>query len=186
MLLCLVGCDNKSVDTPESAAEKYLSDLKSDLLEIGFYNPRKHDNRSLVLMENEQADSIISGGKIPTMSELFDKYFQDDKHFYRWELMDISNDTINIYNVWDFTRMSDAERKTRLEMLDKGYFGEPVKTTDVAAVMIAHKGVPKYAIKYKIDSRHIDFVGDEYKTAEVSIIKHPEKGYKAISFTWEE
>lgn len=45
----IVGC-KKDIGTPENAAEKYLSDLSSDLSEFGFYNAHNHDNRSLALM----------------------------------------------------------------------------------------------------------------------------------------
>ncbi|MDE6340673.1 MAG: hypothetical protein K2K97_12975, partial [Muribaculaceae bacterium] len=90
VVLYLVGCNNKNVDSPESTAEKYLRELSSDLSKLGFYNGREHNSRDLALMNKEQADSIISGGEVPKMSELFDKYFQDSKMFYRWELLDIS------------------------------------------------------------------------------------------------
>lgn len=186
MLLCLVSCSHKALDSPEDVAEKYLSELSSDLSELGFYNTRKHDSRSAVLIYNEQADSIISGGQIPTYSELSKKYFQDDKYFYRWEYLDISTDTVDIYQVWDFTNMPEEERNTRLELLGKDSYWKPVKITDIAAVIVEHENVPKYTIRYKIDKTHIDFVGDKFKEAEVAVIKYPDKGYKVISFTWNE
>ena len=185
MSLCLAGC-NKNIDTPEVIAEKYLSELSSDLSELGFYNARKHNSRSAVLIYNEQADSIINGGQIPTYSELSKKYFQDDRYFYRWEYLDISTDTVNIYRVWDFTNMPEEERKTRLELLGKDSYWKPVKITDIAAVIIEYENVPKYTIRYKIDKTHIDFVGDKFKEAKVEVIKHPDKGYNVVSFTWNE
>lgn len=118
LIFMIVGC-KKDIGTPESAAEKYLSDLSSDLSELGFYNARNHDNRSLALMINEQADSIISGGKIPAMSELFDKYFEDDKIFYHWEFLEMSVDSIGQYQVWDFTEMPAAEKSARIDLLNK-------------------------------------------------------------------
>lgn len=179
----IVGCKN-NIDTPENAAEKYLSDLSSDLSEFGFYNARSHDNRSLALMMNEQADSIISGGEIPAMSELFDKFFQEDKMFYRWDFLDMSVDSIGQYLVWDFTGMSDAEKSARIDLLNKGYFGKPIKQTDVAAVILEQENVPLYTLRYKIDSRHIDFKGEEYQTATVKVMANPEDGYKVVSFMW--
>ena len=110
----IAGCKN-NIDTPESAAEKYLNDLSSDLSD--------HDNRCLALMINEQADSIISGGKIPAMSKLFDKYFEDDKIFYRWEFLEMSVDSIGQYQVWDFTEMSATEKSARIDLLNKGHIG---------------------------------------------------------------
>lgn len=183
LLISLTSC--KSPETPESVADKYLCDLRSDLSELGFYNARNHDNRSLALMLNEQADSIISGGKIPAMSELFDKYFEDNKRFYHWEFLDMSVDSIGQYLVWDFTEMSDAEKSARIDLLNKGCFGKPIKQTDVAAVILEHKDIPLYTLRYKIDSRHIEFKGEEYETAIVKVMADPEKGYKVVSFMWE-
>lgn len=184
VLLFLIGCDSSKINSPEAIAEKYLSELSSDLSEHGFYNARKHDSRSAVLIYNEQADSIISRGKIPTYSELSKKYFQDNKYFYRWEYLGISADTIDIYQVWDFTNMPEAERNVRLELLEKDSYWKPVKITDIAAVIVEHENVPKYTIKYKIDKTHVDFVGDTYNVAEVGVIQHPEYGYKVVSLTW--
>ena len=184
ILLFLVGC-KQEINSPESIAEKYLSELSSDLSEFGFYNARNHDCRSLVLMENEQADSIISGGKIPTMSELFDKYFQDDRHFYRWELMDISNDTIDIYKVFDLT---SKEGKILLEanMNLRTSASKKIIRNEKAATFLDCECIPFYRQKYKIAPLHIDFEGDKYRIAQVGVIKHPEYGYKVVSFTWEE
>ena len=179
----IVGCKN-DIDTPESAAEKYLSDLSSDLSELGFYGSVNHDNRSLALMLNEQADSIISGGKIPAMSELFDKYFQDNKLFHRWELIEKGNDTIDIYKVFDLTNETDAT------MLDaylsmESYASKKIIRAGNAAAFLDIENAPLYKLKYKIDSEHIDFEGDKYKIAEVVVVKLPEKGYKVVSFMWE-
>ena len=180
----IAGCKN-NIDTPESAAEKYLNDLSSDLSELGFYNARNHDNRSLALMINEQADSIISGGKIPPMSELFDKYFEDDKIFYRWEFLEMSVDSIGQYQVWDFTEMSATEKSARIDLLNKGHIGKLIKQIDIAAVILEYENVPLYALRYKMDSRHIEFKGEEYETATVKLIENPDKGYNIVSFTWD-
>lgn len=182
LLISLTSC--KSPETPESVADKYLCDLRSDLSELGFYSSVNHDNRSLALMLNEQADSIISGGKIPAMSELFDKYFQDDKLFHRWELMEKRNDTIDIYKVFDLTNETDAT------MLDaylsmESYASKKIIRTEKATTFLEFENVPLYQLKYKIDSVHIDFEGDKYKVAEVGVIKHPEDGYKVVYFVWE-
>lgn len=179
----IVGC-KKDIGTPEGAAEKYLSDLSSDLSEFGFYNARNHDNRSLALMLNEQADSIISGGKIPAMSELFDKYFQDDKLFHRWEPMGKANDSINLYRVCDLT---DKNGKIMLDayMSLERNSSKTIIHTEKAATFLDFENVPIYKLIYKIDPVHIDFEGDKYKVAEVGVIKHPEDGYKVVSFMWE-
>lgn len=182
MLIWLASC--KPSETPESVAEKYLCDLRSDLSELGFWNAVEHDNRSLALMLNEQADSIIGGGKIPAMSELFDKYFQNDKAFSCWKLLDMSECSINLYRVFDLTKKTDRI------MLDaylsmKSYASKKIIRAGNAATFLDFENIPLYKIKYKIDSRHVDFVGDEYRVATVGIIKHPEDGYKVVSFMWE-
>lgn len=182
LLICLASC--KPSETPENVAEKYLCDLRSDLSELGFWNAVEHDNRSLALMLNEQADSIISGGKIPAMSELFDKYFPNNKVFSRWELLNISECSVNLYRVFDLTKKTDRTMlDTYLSM--KSYASKKIIRTENAATFLDFGNVPLYKIKYKIDSRHVDFVGDEYRVATVGVIKHPEDGYKVVSFMWE-
>ena len=178
----IVGC-KKDIGTPESAAEKYLSDLSCDLSEHGFYSAINHDNSNLALMMNEQADSIISGGEIPTMSELFDKYFQDDKMFYRWDLMEKVNDSINLYRVCDLTEKNGKIMLDAYMSLDSS---KKIVRTEKAATFLEFENVPLYKLKYKIDPVHIDFDGDKYKVAYVSVIKHPEDGYKIVSFMWDE
>lgn len=184
LLAVAAGC-TKDIGTPESAAEKYLNDLSGDLQRLGFYSAVSHDYfRSPALMLNEQADSIISGGYIPTLSELSDKYFKDDKVFYRWKFIEMSVDSIKQYEVWDFTEMIDAEKETRLDLLEKGHFGKLIKQTDVTAVVLEYENIPLYTLRYKIDSRHIDFKGEECSVASVGVIKHPEYGYRVVSFMW--
>ena len=182
LAVVMVGC-KKNIGTPESTAEQYLNDLSSDLSELGFYSAVNHDNRSLALMLNEQADSIISGGKIPAMSALFGKYFQDNKIFYRWELIEKVNDTINLYQVCDLTDKTDKIMLDAYMSLERNASKKIIRTEN-AATFLDLENVPLYKIKYKIDSRHVDFVGDEYRIATVVVIKHPEDGYKVVSFVW--
>lgn len=179
----IVGC-KKDIGTPESVAEKYLSDLSSDLSEFGFYSAANHDNRSLVLMTNEQADSIISGGEIPAMSELFDKYFQDDKMFYRWELMGKVDNTINLYQVCDLTDKAGKIMLDAYMSLERNSSKKIIRTEN-AATFLEFENVPICKLKYKIDPMHVDFEGDKYKTVEIEVINHPEDGYKVVSFIWD-
>lgn len=51
--ISLVACSRPNIDSPKDAAEKYLSELSSDLYELGFYNALNHDSRSAVLVYNE-------------------------------------------------------------------------------------------------------------------------------------
>ncbi len=38
----------------------------------------------------------------------------------------------------------------------------------------------------KFDKTHTEFIGNEYRIATVGVIKHPEDGYKVVSFMWDE
>lgn len=183
LVFMIVSC-KKDIGTPEGTAEKYLSDLSSDLSELGFYSAVNHNNRSLALMKNEQADSIISGGEIPTMSELFDKYFQDNKVFYRWELIGKASDAIALYRVCDLTEKNGKIMLDAYMSLERNSSKKIIRTEKVAT-FLEFENVPLYKLKYKIDPVHIDFEGDKYKVAEVGVIKHPEDGYKVVYFVWE-
>lgn len=183
VLLVMAGC-TKDIGTPEDVAEKYLNDLSTDLRELVFYCALNHDNRSLALMINERADSIISGGKIPTMSELSDKYFEDDKVFYHWELEDKSCDSINLYKVFDLTDETDVIMfDTYMSM--ESYASKKIIRRENAATFLDEENVLLYKLKYKIDPVHEDFKGDIYKVAEVGVIKEPQLGYRVVSFMWD-
>lgn len=181
LLMSLASC--KPTETPESVAEKYLCDLQSDLSELGFWNAVEHDNRSLALMENEQADSVISGGKIPAMPELFDKYFQNNKAFSRWELLDMSECSVNLYRVFDLAKKTDKIMFDAYMSLEENTSKKVIRSGN-AATFLDFENVPLYKLKYKIDERHVDFVGDEYCVATVGVIQHPEHEYKVVSFMW--
>lgn len=182
VLLCLVGC-KQNYDTPETIAEKYLMELSSDLSEFGFYNARKHDSRNFALIKNEQSDSIISGGEIPSTSELFNKYFQETKMFHRWELKEKSYNTINLYKVFDLTDRTDSIMLDTYMSIESHTLTKIVRRMN-AATFLEMENVPFCTLTYSIDPMHLDFKGDVYNTAEVGVIKHPEYGYKIVSFTW--
>lgn len=183
LIFMIAGC-KKDIGSPESAADKYLSDLSSDLSELGFYSAVNHDNRSLALMMNEQADSVISGGEIPAMSYLFDKYFEDNKMFYRWELIGKAFDTIALYRVCDLTEKNGKIMLDAYMSLERNSSKKIIRT-EKAATFRDFENIPIYKLKYKIDPVHIDFEGDKYKVAEVGVIKHPDDGYKVVSFMWD-
>lgn len=180
----LASC--KSSETPESVVDSALREISTELLSG---SPCSTKDFSLALVHNDLAKAFISGSDLPTNP--FDKYFQLDKPFSRWELIDVAEQAIDLYRIWDFTvKDGNIEHDAILDIYKKEggeYKGEKLcKITETAAVILEHKNIPMYLLRYKIDSRHVDFVGDRYHTATVGVIKHPEDGYKIVSFMWDE
>ena len=139
-------------------------------------------------VNNDLAQAFISGSDLPTNP--FEKYFQLNKPFSRWELIDVTERAINLYRIWDFTvKCGNIEHNAILDIYKKEggeYNCEKLcMITETAAVILEHKSIPMYLLRYNIDSRHVGFVGDEYRVATVGMIKHPEDGYNVVSFMWE-
>lgn len=183
LVLLLASC--KSSETPESVADSALREISNELLSGKPYSTKDF---SLALVNNDLAKAFINGSVFP--ANTFDKYFQLDKPFSRWELIDVAEQAIDLYRIWDFTvKGGNIERDAILDIYKKEggeYNGEKLcKITETAAVILKHKNVPMYLLRYKIDSRHVDFAGDEYRIATLGVIKHPEDGYKVVSFMWE-
>ncbi len=182
LILCFASCN--PAETPESVADKVLIEISNELL-TG--KPCSTEHISLDLMYSDMAKAAIEGNIIPD----FDKYFATDKPFSRWDLVEtIEGCPIDLYKLWDIT--GDVGATIRVGLLDiykseGGVSGDKklLKITDRFAITLEYKNVPLYKIKYKIDSRHVDFVGDEYRIATVGVIKHPEDGYKVVSFIWD-
>lgn len=182
LILCFASC--KPSETPESVADKVLAEISKELLSG---KPCSREHISLELLYSDMAKAAIEGNEIPD----FDKYFATDKSFSRWDLIETIEDSpIDLYKLWDIT--GDVGATLRDGLLDiykneGGVSGDKklLKITDRFAITLEYKNVPIYRMKYKIDSRHIDFVGDEYSIATVGVIKHPEDGYKVVSFMWD-
>lgn len=183
LVLLLASC--KSSETPESVADSALREISNELLSG---KPCSTKDLSLALVNNDLAKAFINGSVFP--ANPFDKYFQLDKPFSRWELIDVAEQAIDLYRIWDFTvEGGNIEHDAILDIYKKEggeYNGEKLcKITETAAVILKHKNIPMYLLRYKIDSRHVDFVGDEYRIATLGVIKHPEYGYKVVSFMWD-
>ena len=179
----LISC--KPSETPESVADKALTEISNELLSG---EPCSTKGFSLALVHNDLAKALINGEDFPDNS--FDKYFQFDKPFFRWELIDVNEFPIDLYRIRDFTvKGGNIEHDAILDIYKREggeYNGEKLcKITETAAAILEHKDTPMYLLRYKIDSRHVAFVGDEYRIATVGVIKHPESGYKVVSFVWE-
>lgn len=184
LILCFASC--KPTETPESVADKALTEISNELLSGELCSTQGF---SLALVYNDLAKAFINGEVFPNSP--FDKYFQLDKPFSRWELIDVKEHSIDLYRIRDFTvKGGNIEHDAILDIYKKegGEFdGQKLcKITETAAAVLTHRDVPMYLIRYKMDITHIDFVGDEYSIATVGVIKHPEDGYKVVSFMWDE
>lgn len=184
LILCFASC--KLTETPESVADKVLTEISNELLSG---EPCSTKDFSLALVYNDLAKAFINGEGFPNSP--FDKYFQLDKPFSRWELIDVKEHSIDLYRIWDFTvKGGNIEHDAILDIYktEGGEFnGQKLcKITETAAAVLTHRDIPMYLIRYKMDKTHTDFVGNEYRTATVGVIKHPEDGYKVVSFMWDE
>lgn len=93
--------------------------------------------------------------------------FQKDQLFNDWKLIDKREDKINLHQIREYQEADTAIYK---------HLDNIVKMTDEYVVNVAYKGVPWYILRYKIDGTRI---------ATLGVIKHPEHGYKVVSFMWE-
>lgn len=59
-----------------------------------------------------------------------------------------------------------------------------IKINERMAIILEYT-IPLYKMRYKIDEYHEAFVGNKYRIATLGVIKHPEHGYKVVSFMWE-
>ena len=184
LILCFASC--KPTETPESVADKALTEISNELLSG---EPCSTQGFSLALVYNDLANAFINGEDFPNSP--FDKYFQLEKPFSRWELIDVKEHSIDLYRIRDFTvKGGNIEHDAIMDIYktEGGEFnGQKLrKITETAAAILEHKDIPMYLLRYKMDSRHVAFVGDEYCIANVGVIKHPEDGYKVVSFMWDE
>ncbi|WP_298026362.1 hypothetical protein [uncultured Alistipes sp.] len=189
LILCFASC--KPTETPESVADKALQKLHSEWLDNGRHSLAHF---SMELVTKAQAEVFIKGKEIPNRSVLIDSLFQIDKTFFTWELDSIIERTTPLYELCDFTLDNGSKyeglmQKAYLDIYKKegGEFdGKKLcKITETAAAVLAHRDVPMYLIRYKMDKIHTEFIGNEYCTATVGVIKHPEDGYKVVSFMWD-
>lgn len=72
---------------------------------------------------------------------------------------------------------NEAERDSLMffSMIEQ-YKDKIVKQTETAIAYIAEENVPIYFLRYKADGSRI---------VSIEVIKHPEHGYKVVSFMWE-
>lgn len=59
-----------------------------------------------------------------------------------------------------------------------------IRINDRMAIILEY-AIPLYKMRYKIDEHHEAFIGNKYRIATLGIIKHPEDGYKVVSFMWD-
>lgn len=185
LLFCLVSCNPSN--TPEQFAEQAMEAIS------------RGDDKSIkgldnALVFNEMAKAMLDSVEIP--DNLVAKYFQIGEPFFRWELIDIAEEKIDLYTIKDLTIGESGEDgkyegvmyRTYLDLY-KGEGGEfngskLIKINDRMAIILEY-AIPLYKMRYKIDEHHEAFIGNKYRIATLGVIRHPEHGYKVVSFMWE-
>lgn len=185
LMLCLASCN--SSDTPEKFAEQAMEAIS------------RGDDKSIkgldnVLVYNEMVKAMLDSVEIP--DNLVERYFQIGEIFTQWELIDISEEKIDLYTIKDLTIGESGEDgkyegvmyRTYLDLYknEGGEFNNSklVRINDRMAIILEY-AIPLYKMRYKIDEHHEAFIGNKYRIAMLGIIKHPERGYKVVSFMWD-
>lgn len=184
LLLCLVSCN--SSDSPEKFAEQAMETIS------------RGDDKSLslsnALVFDEIAKAVLDSVDCP--DNPVDKYFQIGEPFFRWELIGIKEEKMNLLTLKDLTIGESGENGKYEGVMYRTYIdlygkegGEHnnsklVKINNRMAVILEYD-IPLYKMRYKIDEHHEAFVGNKYRIATLGVIKHPEHGYKVVSFMWE-
>lgn len=145
-------------------------------------------------MFNDMAKAVLDSVEIP--DNLVERYFQIGETFAQWELIDISEKSIDLYTLKDLTvgesgadgKYEGVMYRTYLDLYKKegGEFNNSklVRINESMAIILEY-AIPLYKMRYKIDEHHEAFIGNKYRIATLGIIKHPEHGYKVVSFIWE-
>lgn len=186
LMLCILSSCGSS-DTPEKFAEQAMEAIS------------RGDDQSVKGLDN----ALVFDEMIRAMSDsvechdnLVRKYFQIGEPFFRWELIDTKESSIDLYTLKDLTIGESGEGgkyegvmyRTYLDLYKKegGEFNNSklVKINERMAVILEYS-IPLYKMRYKIDEHHEAFVGNKHRTAILGVIKHPENGYKVVSFMWE-
>lgn len=185
LLICLVSCDSAE-SVAESALQKLGDGRYSEPVvgDLKFTRELVEGNEfSMALVENAKAQSFIEGEEI---SQNLDKaYFQKDQIFDNWRLIEKQETTIDLYELRERYQMrflyEDNDNEAELDSLMffniiELYKDKIKKQTETAVAYIVEKDVPLYFLRYKVDGSSI---------VKLGVIKHPEHGYKVVSFMWE-
>lgn len=188
LMLCALSSCTSSSDDLKSFAEQYM-----EAFSRGDTSSLNGSNNALVIDEIVRAslDSVSSPDNV------VDKYFQIGEPFIKWELLDITEEDVDLYDLRDLTvgdsgvggKNEGAMYKAYLDLYKKE--GGEVNNTKLIKInermaIILEKGVPLYHLRYKIDEHHKAYVGNIHRTVTLGVIKHPEHGYKIVSFMWED
>lgn len=185
LLISLASCN--SSDSPEMFAEQAMEAIS------------RGDDKSIkgldnALVVNDMAKAVLDSVEIP--DNLVERYFQIGENFAQWELIDISEESIDLYTLKDLTvgesgadgKYEGVMYRTYLDLYKEegGEFNNSklVRINESMAIILEY-AIPLYKMRYKIDKHHEAFVGNKYRIATLGVIKHPEDGYKVVSFLWE-
>lgn len=146
------------------------------------------------LVFNDMAKAVLDSVEIP--GNLVERYFQIGKTFAQWELIDISEESIDLYTLKDLTvgesgadgKYEGVMYRTYIDLYKKegGEFNNSklVRINESMAIILEY-AIPLYKMRYKIDEHSESFIGTKSRIATLEVIKHPEDGYKIVSFMWE-
>ena len=185
LLISLTSCN--SSDSPEMFAEQAMEAIS------------RGDDKSIngldnALVFNDMAKAVLDSVEIP--GNLVERYFQIGETFAQWELIDISEESIDLYTLKDLTvgesgadgKYEGVMYRTYLDLYKKegGEFNNSklVRINESMAIILEY-AIPLYKMRYKIDEHHEPFIGTKSRIATLEVIKHPKDGYKIVSFMWE-
>lgn len=188
LLLCILpSCNSSSSD-----------DALKDFAEQSMEAISRGNDKSLSLSNALVIDEIVRSSldSVECTNNLVDKYFQIGESFSKWELINIAEEINDLYDLKDLTVGESGENRKYEGVMYRTYLdlygGEGgeynnsklVKINEKMAIILEY-GIPLYKMRYKIDEHHEAFVGNKHRTATLGVIRHPENGYKVVSFMWE-
>lgn len=185
LLISIASCN--SSDSPEIFAEQAMEAIS------------RGDDKSIkgldnALVFNGMVKAMLDSVEIP--DNLVERYFQIGEIFTQWELIDISEEKIDLYSIKDLTIGESGENGKYEGVMYRAYLdlykneggefnnSKLIRINDRMAIILEY-AIPLYKMRYKIDEHHEAFIGNKYRIATLGIIKHPEDGYKVVSFMWE-
>lgn len=185
LLICFASCNPS--DSPEIFAEQAMKAIS------------RGDDKSIkcldnALVFNSMAKAVLDSVEIP--DNLVERYFQIGENFAQWELIDISEESVDLYTIKDLTvgesgadgKYEGVMYRTYLDLYKKegGEFNKSklVRINESMAIILEY-AIPLYKMRYKIGEHHESFISTEPRIATLGVIKHPEDGYKVVSFMWD-
>lgn len=191
IIVALLLCILSSCSSPESVAESALQKIGDGRYsepiagDLKFTRELVEGNEfSLALVNSFKVESFIEGKEV--LQNLEKIYFQKGRIFENWKLIEKEEFSTNLYNMQERYQLHSLyEENETYAKTDSILFFKAIEynkdkivmQTETAVAYIEEENVPLYSLRYKVDGAHIVSIG---------VIKHPEHGYKVVSFMWED